>query len=142
MAESATISQPPLVSLKGVSKTFGGIRALENISFDIHTGDIVGLVGDNGAGKSTLIKILAGAYEPSLGVFEVEGNAVTLARPLDAQRLGIETVYQDLSLISAFTAAENVFLGRELSLGRGPSLFRMMRRKAMANATARRLKDL
>jgi ABC-type sugar transport system ATPase subunit len=142
MAENGTISQTPLVSLKGVSKTFGGIRALENISFDIHTGDIVGLVGDNGAGKSTLIKILAGVYEPSLGVFEVEGNAVTLARPLDAQRLGIETVYQDLSLISTFTAAENVFLGRELSLGRGPALFRMMRRKAMANATARRLKDL
>ena len=67
----------------------------------------------------------------------LKGRAVTLARPVEAQRLGIETVYQDLSLISAFTAAENVFLGRELSLGRGPALFKLMRRKAMADATAR-----
>lgn len=132
----------PLVRLRDVSKIFGGIRALENVSFDITAGDVVGLVGDNGAGKSTLIKILSGAHEPTLGEIELEGRAVTLARPVEAQRLGIETVYQDLSLISAFTAAENVFLGRELSLGGGPALFRLMRRKAMADATVGRLKDL
>ena len=132
----------PLVSLKSITKTFGGIRALEEVSFDIYPGDIIGLVGDNGAGKSTLIKILSGAHEPTLGEIELEGSAVTLARPIEAQRLGVETVYQDLSLISAFTAAENVFLGRELSLGRGPALLRLMRRKAMADATVGRLEDL
>ena len=144
MAERGTVpSLPtPLVSLRGVSKTFGGIHALENVSFDIYPGDVVGLVGDNGAGKSSLIKILSGAHEPTLGEIELEGTAVTLARPVEAQRLGIETVYQDLSLISAFTAAENVFLGRELFLGRGPALFRLMRRKAMADVTLSRLKDL
>jgi ABC-type sugar transport system ATPase subunit len=144
MAERATVPSPPtpLVSLRGVSKTFGGIHALENVSFDIYPDDVVGLVGDNGAGKSTLIKILSGAHEPTLGEIKLEGTAVTLGRPVEAQRLGIETVYQDLSLISAFTAAENVFLGRELFLGHGPALFRLMRRKAMADATLSRLKDL
>ena len=107
---------------------------------DLYTRDIVGLVGDNGAGKSTLIKILSGALAATYGEIEVEGRPVTLAPPAEAQRLGVETVYQDLSLISGFTAAENVFLGRELSSGRGPSMFRLMRRKAMANATVKGLK--
>jgi ABC-type sugar transport system ATPase subunit len=132
----------PLVSVKGVSKAFGGIQALDDISLDLYARDVVGLVGDNGAGKSTLIKILSGALEATLGEIELDGRAVTLAPPAEAQRLGVETVYQDLSLISAFTAAENVFLGRELSLGRGPYVFQLMRRKAMTDATARGLKDL
>jgi ABC-type sugar transport system ATPase subunit len=132
----------PLVSVKGVSKTFGGIRALDDISLDLYARDVVGLVGDNGAGKSTLIKILSGALDATLGEIELDGRAVTLAPPAEAQRLGVETVYQDLSLISAFTAAENVFLGRELSLGRGPHVFRLMRRRAMTDATAQGLEDL
>ena len=144
MAELGTIPTThfPLVSVKGVSKTFGGIRALDDVSLDLYSEDVIGLVGDNGAGKSTLIKILSGALEATLGQIELDGKAVTLAPPAEAQGLGVETVYQDLSLISAFTAAENVFLGRELSTGRGPSLFRLMRRKAMANATAQGLSDL
>jgi ABC-type sugar transport system ATPase subunit len=115
---------------------------LENVSFDLYPGDILGLVGDNGAGKSTLIKILSGAHEPTSGDIEFEGKATSLAPPVQAQRLGIETVYQDLSLVSAFTAAENVYLGRELSLGRGPALFRLMRRKSMAGETVNRLQEL
>ena len=143
MAELATIpTQTPLVGLKGVSKTFGGIRALDDVSLDLYDRDVVGLVGDNGAGKSTLVKILSGAHEPTDGRIELEGSLVTLAPPAEAQRLGVETVYQDLSLISAFTASENVFLGRELSSGGGPSLFRLMRRKAMADATIAGLRDL
>jgi ABC-type sugar transport system ATPase subunit len=132
----------PLVSAKGVSKTFGGIQALDDISLDLFAEDVVGLVGDNGAGKSTLIKILSGALDATLGEIELDGRPVSLAPPVEAQRLGVETVYQDLSLISAFTAAENVFLGRELSLGRGPDVFRLMRRKAMTDAAAQGLKDL
>jgi ABC-type sugar transport system ATPase subunit len=144
MVEPGMIPTPqrPLVSVKDVSKSFGGIRALANISLDLYAKDVVALVGDNGAGKSTLIKILSGALEATLGEIELEGRAVTLAPPAEAQRLGVETVYQDLSLISAFTAAENVFLGREVSLGRGPYVFRLMRRKAMADATAQGLKNL
>ena len=137
-----TPTQTPLVSLKGVSKTFGAIRALDDVSLDLYDRDLVGLVGDNGAGKSTLVKILSGAHEPTDGKIELEGRSVTLAPPAEAQRLGVETVYQDLSLISAFTASENVFLGRELSSGRGPSLLRLMRRKAMADATIAGLRDL
>jgi ABC-type sugar transport system ATPase subunit len=144
MAEAGAISPPqtPFVSVRGVQKTFGGVHALEDVSFDLYTRDIVGLVGDNGAGKSTLIKILSGALEATHGEIELDGRPVSLAPPVEAQRLGVETVYQDLSLISGFTAAENVFLGRELSSGRGPSMFRLMRRTAMANATAQGLDDL
>jgi simple sugar transport system ATP-binding protein/D-xylose transport system ATP-binding protein len=144
MAEAGAIPPPqtPFVSVRGVSKTFGGVDALEDVSIDLYTRDIVGLVGDNGAGKSTLIKILSGALAATLGEIELNGRPVALAPPAEAQRLGVETVYQDLSLIGEFTAAENVFLGRELSSGRGPSMFRLMRRKAMADATAQGLNDL
>lgn len=144
MAEAGAISPPqtPFVSVRGVNKTFGGVHALDDVSFDLYTRDIVGLVGDNGAGKSTLIKILSGALEATHGEIEADGRPVSLAPPAEAQRLGVETVYQDLSLISGFTAAENVFLGRELASGRGPSMFRLMQRKAMANATAQGLDDL
>jgi ABC-type sugar transport system ATPase subunit len=132
----------PFVRLNSVSKTFGGIHALENVTLDLYAADVVGLVGDNGAGKSTLIKILSGAYEPTVGQVELEGAVARLSPPVEAQGMGVETVYQDLSLISAFTAAENVFLGRELSLGKGPLAFRLMRRKAMADATVRGLQEL
>src|SRR5882757_9806158 len=144
MAEAGAISpsQTPFVSVRGVKKTFGGVHALEDVSFDLYTQDIVGLVGDNGAGKSTLIKILSGALAATQGEIAVDGRPVTLAPPAEAQRLGVETVYQDLSLISGFTAAENVFLGRELSSGNGPLVFRLMRRKAMADAAVRGLEEL
>src|SRR5260370_8308192 len=105
MAERATIPtlRTPLVSLRGVTKNFGGIRALEDVSFDIYARDIVGLVGDNGAGKSTLIKILSGAHQPTLGEIDLEGTAVTLARPVEAHQLRAATAYQHLPLINPFT---------------------------------------
>jgi ABC-type sugar transport system ATPase subunit len=131
-----------LVSLRNIVKTFGAIHALNNVSLDLARGDVVGLVGDNGAGKSTLVKILAGAYEPTSGEILIEGAPCAVAPPAEAQRLGIETVYQDLALIGSFTAAENFFLGRELARGKGPGLFRFMRRAAMADAAARGLEAL
>ncbi|MDB5527317.1 MAG: transporter [Devosia sp.] len=131
-----------LLSLNQISKSFGGIHALQDVSFDLNKGDIVGLVGDNGAGKSTLIKILAGAHDPSSGQVILEGQAQTLSPPANAQGLGIETVYQDLSMIGAFTAAENFFLGRELALGRGPALFRLIRRKTMLDTAVSGLEEL
>ena len=131
-----------LLSLRHISKHFGGIHALEGVSLDLAQGDILGLVGDNGAGKSTLIKILAGAHAPTTGQVILEGVPQTLAPPAQAQRLGIETVYQDLSLIGAFNAAENFFLGRELAFGKGPNILRFIRRRAMAEVAIRRLEEL
>jgi ABC-type sugar transport system ATPase subunit len=132
----------PLVSLRNIVKTFGAIHALRDLSLDMERGDVVGLVGDNGAGKSTLVKILSGAYEPTSGEVLIEGARCVVAPPAQAQRLGIETVYQDLALIGSFTAAENFFLGRELAVGKGPGLFRFMRRSAMADAASRGLEEL
>lgn len=131
-----------LVSLQHVTKTFGGVHALEDVSLTLNPGDIVGLVGDNGAGKSTLVKILSGVYAPTSGSILLEGEAHTLTPPAQAQRLGIETVYQDLALVSSFTVAENFFLGRELAWGRGPRLFRFMNKKAMARTAVGGLEDL
>ena len=131
-----------LVNLRNIVKSFGVIQALKDLSLDLRRGDVVGLVGDNGAGKSTLVKILSGAYEPTSGEILFEGAPCIVAPPAQAQRLGIETVYQDLALIGGFTAAENFFLGRELAWGKGPGLFRFMRRAAMADAAARGLEEL
>ena len=135
-------TQPPLISLRDISRTFGAIQALRDVSLELQQGDVVGLVGDNGAGKSTLVKILAGADVPSSGEIILEGAPHQLSPPAQAQRLGIETVYQDLSLIGSFTVAENFFLGREMAWGHGPVLFRWMRRAAMMEAAARGLEDL
>jgi len=135
-------SATPLIRLRQISKSFGGIHALDGVSLDLNSGDVVGLVGDNGAGKSTLIKILSGAHDPTGGEIELEGRRTTLSPPAGAQKLGIETVYQDLSLISSFNATENFFLGREIALGTGPALFRFIRRKAMADIAIRRLEEL
>jgi ABC-type sugar transport system ATPase subunit len=133
---------PPLLSLRSITKAFGAIQALQPLTLDLHQGDVVGLVGDNGAGKSTLIKLLAGAHEPSSGEILIDGAPKTLVPPAQAQRLGIETVYQDLALIGAFTVGENFFLGRELAWGRGPALLRFMRKAAMTRAAIRGLGEL
>jgi ABC-type sugar transport system ATPase subunit len=142
--EDKTLKSPaaPLLRLRQISKSFGGIHALDSVSLDLDAGDVVGLVGDNGAGKSTLIKILSGAHDPTLGEIELEGKRTVLSPPAEAQKLGIETVYQDLSLISRFNAMENFFLGREIAYGGGPALFRFIRRKAMTDIAIRRLEEL
>jgi D-xylose transport system ATP-binding protein len=117
MAEPAAISAPDptaVLSLRGVSKNFGAVSALTDVDLDIRGGEIVALVGDNGAGKSTLVKILAGAHSPSSGSIAFEGKPVTLASPVDALRLGIATVFQDLALCENLDVVANIFLGREL----------------------------
>ncbi|MER8555124.1 ATP-binding cassette domain-containing protein [Mesorhizobium sp. M1217] len=136
------MAQKMLLSLRRICRSFGGIQALDDVSLDIAKRDILGLVGDNGAGKSTLIKILAGAHDPDSGDVILEGRPQKLSPPSEAQRLGIETVYQDLSLIGTFTAAENFFLGREIALGRGPALLRWIRRKSMGDIAMRGLEEL
>jgi ABC-type sugar transport system ATPase subunit len=131
-----------LLSLRQIGKTFGGVQALNGVSIELEQGDIVGLVGDNGAGKSTLIKVLAGAHEPTTGEIFLNGEKCTLTPPSQAQKLGIETVYQDLALIGTFTAAENFFLGREIAYGKGPALFRFIRKATMAETAVRGLEEL
>jgi simple sugar transport system ATP-binding protein len=103
-----------VLELSNISKHFGAIQAVDNVSFSIEAGEVVGLMGDNGAGKSTLVKMIAGNFMPSHGSLRMDGRDLVLHRPVEARRHGIEIVYQDLALCNNLTAAANVFLGREL----------------------------
>ena len=118
-----------LFQLSGISKHFGAIQALTDVSLALHPGEVVGLMGDNGAGKSTLVKIIAGNYPPSSGTMELLDRKVTFHRPSDARAAGIEIVYQDLALCNNLSAAANVFLGRELM--KGVRAFRFLNYRAM-----------
>jgi simple sugar transport system ATP-binding protein len=109
-----------VLELTGISKHFGAIQAINDVSLKLEAGEVVGLMGDNGAGKSTLVKMIAGNFPPSAGTMKMDGREITLARPVDARRHGIEIVHQDLALCNNLTAGENVFLGRELRRGLGP----------------------
>ena len=101
------------LKLEGISKHYGAIRALSAVSLSIEPGEVLGLMGDNGAGKSTLVKIIAGNFPPSSGEIRIDDRSVAFHNPRDAQREGIEVVYQDLALCNNLSAASNVFLGRE-----------------------------
>jgi len=103
----------PVLQVSNLVKRFGGLTAVDNVSFDIFPGEVVGLVGDNGAGKSTLIKMISGVHKPDAGQIHLEGQEITLASPLAARNLGIETIYQDLALCENLDASVNIFLGRE-----------------------------
>jgi simple sugar transport system ATP-binding protein len=115
-----TIGRAPVIEITGISKHFGSIQALTDVSVTLERGEVVGLMGDNGAGKSTLMRIIAGNFRPSQGTISIEGRPISLHNPIDARRAGIEIVYQDLALCDNLTAAANVFLGRELRKGFGP----------------------
>src|SRR3954454_8226023 len=105
----------PLLRAAGLTKRYGQVLALRGAAFTAYPGEVVALIGDNGAGKSTLVKTLAGALRPDSGEILLDGHPVHLADPVAAQRLGIETVYQDLALAHDLDAAANLFLGRELT---------------------------
>ncbi len=109
-----------VLELSRVSKHFGAIHALNEVSLSLRAGEVVGLMGDNGAGKSTLVKIIAGNFPPSAGTMTMQGQSVSFHKPVDARTQGVEIVYQDLALCDNLSAAENVFLGRELMRGFGP----------------------
>ncbi|GAA2246689.1 ABC transporter ATP-binding protein [Streptomyces ruber] len=108
------MSATPVLALRGVSKRFGAVQALTDVTLEIHAGEVVALVGDNGAGKSTLVKTIAGVHPIDEGVIEWEGRPVTVNKPHDAQNLGIATVYQDLALCDNIDVVGNLFLGREI----------------------------
>jgi len=107
-------SSSPLLSLRGISKTFGAVAALTDVALDVPPAHVVAVVGDNGAGKSTLVKILAGVHPPDAGTITYERRPVEIADPAAAQRLGIATVFQDLALCENLNVVQNLFLGREL----------------------------
>jgi simple sugar transport system ATP-binding protein len=112
-----------LFELRGITKHFGAIHALNGVNLSIDAGEVLGLMGDNGAGKSTLIKILAGNFPPTDGDILLKGERVEFHNPVDARRKGVEVVYQDLALCDNLTAGENVFLGREARKSFGPFSF-------------------
>jgi len=114
--ESApSVEDRPLLALKGISKRFGPVEALKDVDFELHAGEVVGLVGDNGAGKSTLIKAIAGVQPPDEGESWFEGRPVALRTPQAATRQGIATIYQDLALCENLDVVANLFLGQEVT---------------------------
>ncbi len=120
MQRREEIERVAVLELINVSKHFGAIQAVNDVSFSLEPGEVVGLMGDNGAGKSTLVKMIAGNFRPSEGKLKMDGAEIVLHRPVEARRHGIEIVHQDLALCDNLTAAANVFLGRELHRGVGP----------------------
>jgi D-xylose transport system ATP-binding protein len=106
--------RPPLVEMRNIRVAFGGVHAVDGVSVNLFPGEVVALVGGNGAGKSTLIKTLSGAHPADSGEIFIDGSPVTIHSPIDAKRLGIETIYQTLALADNIDAPGNVFLGREL----------------------------
>ena len=136
----------PLVQMKNVSIAFGGVRAVDNVSIDLHAGEVVGLLGHNGAGKSTLIKMLSGAYKMDSGEIWIEGDKATINSPRDSRDYNIETIYQTLALADNLDAASNLFLGRELTTPMGfvdDSRMEAETRKIMArlNPNFKKLKE-
>ena len=131
----------PILSLRGITKHFGGVKALTNVSLDLEPGKVVALVGDNGAGKSTLVKVMSGVHRADRGTYLFEGREVNVSNPAEVADMGVQTVYQDLSLCDNLDAVQNLFLGRELT---GPwySGFRVSRAAAekRAKAVLRRLR--
>jgi D-xylose transport system ATP-binding protein len=107
----------PLIETRGISKSFGGIQALDDVAVHLMPGEVLALLGHNGAGKSTLIKMLSGAYTPDAGQVLMNGQEVHLSSPRAAQLLGIETIYQNLALADNLDVPANIFLGRELLKG-------------------------
>ena len=122
---------PVVLEVRGVTKYFGPVTALRDVSLELRKGEVLGLIGDNGAGKSTLVGVMAGALRPDGGSVFVDGDERSFSTPADARKAGIETVYQNLALIPTLNLAENVYLRREL-LAPGVGRFvRLMRKRAM-----------
>jgi ABC-type sugar transport system ATPase subunit len=103
----------PMLEVRGLTKRFGGLTAVDRMDMQVFPGEVVGLLGDNGAGKSTLIKMVSGVYHPEEGQIFFQGKEVRMASPADALELGIETLYQDLALAENLDVFSNIFMGRE-----------------------------
>jgi D-xylose transport system ATP-binding protein len=131
---------PALVEIRGLTKSFDAVRALQGIDLTITQGTVTALLGDNGAGKSTLVRCLTGVHTPDEGEIRFRGEPITLGSPDDARHLGIETVFQDLGLIEDLQVWQNLFLNRELTRGVVP--LRVLDKKQMIAKSATILADL
>lgn len=130
----------PILSLKGVNKSFGPIDVLHDISLDLRAGEVLCLLGDNGAGKSTFIKTMSGVYRPNHGQMLVDGVPVTFDTPRDAMNAGIATVYQDLAMIPLMSVSRNFWMGREPEKGLWP--FRTLNTKFADEITVSEMRKM
>jgi D-xylose transport system ATP-binding protein len=130
-------AEPPVLELRGISKSFGSVQALTDVDLEVRRGEVMALVGDNGAGKSTLIKCVAGIHAVDEGEIYFEGNHVHISGPKEAANLGIEVVYQDLALCDNLDVVQNMYLGREAH-----SIIQVLREPVMEQRTAETLKSL
>jgi D-xylose transport system ATP-binding protein len=138
-----TAPNEPTLRVRGATKRFGAVVALDNVDIDARRGEVLALLGDNGAGKSTLIKCISGVHRLDLGTVEMDGVPVNPGSPAAARALGIETVYQDLALFDNLDPAANFYAGREITApGWLPRGLRLVRRRAMVTATAEVLRRL
>lgn len=137
-----TLGQRTLLELKGISKHFGGVTALHDVSFDVRAGEVLGLVGDNGAGKSTLVKILAGVIRADEGLLVLEGSSTYPSSPLGAQRAGVQVVHQELSLCGNLNSVANIFLGREVVRFRGLGPLAVLDRHLMSREARKSMTEL
>ena len=140
--KDATGSTPLLLTLKGVSKSFGANQALTSVDFEVGAGEVVALVGDNGAGKSTLVKAISGVQLADEGEFYFHGNIMKISNPQDAARLGIATVYQDLALCDNLDVVANLFLGREIFVKGAGRWAYLLDETAMEQTALKLLKSL
>ncbi len=140
---SSVRSESPVLSARGLVKTFGKVVGLDGVDLDLYPGEVLAIIGDNGAGKSTLIKAATGAVIPDAGEVRLDGKVVNFRRPQDAREAGIETVYQTLAVAPALDIAANMFLGREMRRS-GPlgSVLRMLDHKGMRESAAKSMSDL
>jgi ribose transport system ATP-binding protein len=117
MASPAQMSQSPLLEMRGIEKSFPGVKALRGVDLTVHRGEVLALLGENGAGKSTLIKMLGGAHQPDRGSIKIDGEIVGLANPMAANAAGVGIIYQEFNLVPGLCSWENIFLGREKGFG-------------------------
>ena len=128
-ASESSASVQPVLQMRGISKRYPGARALNNANLEVRAGEVHVVVGENGAGKSTLMKILSGAVRADAGEILLDGSPVELTSPLQARKLGISTIYQELSLVPHLSVAENIFLGKTPTRWAGIVDSRRMRRR-------------
>ncbi|MEJ1161730.1 ATP-binding cassette domain-containing protein [Prosthecomicrobium sp. N25] len=139
---AARDASPPILSLRGIGKSYGAVVAVRDVDLDIHAGEVVAVCGDNGAGKSSLIKVVSGAEEPTAGEMRVKGEPVRFASPHDALGRGVATIYQDLALAPRLSIAQNVFMGSELTRPFLLPFLRVLDKKRMAEEARRYLAQL
>ncbi len=136
------MTEQPILSIRNLTKKFGGLTAVDNVDLDVFPGEVVALLGDNGAGKSTLIKCVSGAHMHTKGTITFQGEEVSFTNPIQARDKGIETIYQDLALANNLDVAGNIFLGREKERAHFGGLFHSLEDKFMRARSAEALESL